>query len=179
MSDGWRSVGKAPIIPLNLRIGWRIIPAADLCGASRRAASAGTDPASRLPFHRKLQTIRDYLYGPSLSRDHWLDLLISASPDLTSAQLEEVLAEIQNPSLRDRIAIKTLEKKRLEQPGEFRTLEGELQWIRHYFPDFSPIRDDLLLQVIDEQARTLPKKNAFVLTFCRRLKMPARRSHPA
>jgi len=111
-----------------------------------------------LPFHRKLQTIRDYLYGPSLSRDHWLDLLISASPDLTSAQLEEVLAEIQNPSLRDRIAIKTLEKKRLEQPGEFRTLEGELQWIRHYFPDFSPIRDDLLLQVIDEQARTPPEE---------------------
>ena len=56
--------------------------------------------------------------------------------------------------LRDKYTVLTLEKLRDEKPREFQTLEGELKWIIHFFPEFSPARDDLLLQIIDEKAKT-------------------------
>jgi predicted unusual protein kinase regulating ubiquinone biosynthesis (AarF/ABC1/UbiB family) len=108
-----------------------------------------------LSFGEKLDIILKHFTRDSNTRDRFLTLLIENNLNTaTSADIEKVLPLFNNESFREKYAVVALEKKRSENPEDFSTLEGELKWILHYFPELSPTRDDILLQLIDEKANT-------------------------
>jgi predicted unusual protein kinase regulating ubiquinone biosynthesis (AarF/ABC1/UbiB family) len=106
-------------------------------------------------FGEKLDFILEHFTRKSSTRDRFLTILIEGNIDTsTSVDIEKVLPLFNNESFREKYAVLALEKKRSENLAEFSTLEGELKWILHYFPELSPARDDILLQLIDEKVNT-------------------------
>jgi ubiquinone biosynthesis protein len=115
----------------------------------------GALKSTELSFGEKLDLILKQFTRDSNTRDRFLTLLIENNLNTaTSADIEKVLPLFNNESFREKYAVVALEKKRSENPAEFSTLEGELKWILHYFPELSPTRDDILLQLIDEKVNT-------------------------
>ena len=106
-------------------------------------------------FNHKLDVITRYFPRKSNTRDRFLEILIETTVKTsTSDEMERTLSLFNNQNRRDKSAMLTLEKKRNENTKEFLALDNELKWVLHYFPELSPTRDDILLQIIDERAST-------------------------
>jgi len=108
-----------------------------------------------MSFSDKVKAINKLFPRKSNTRDRFIVHLIEQNLDsLTSQDIEALLSMFNSEPFRDKYAVLTLEKLRDEKPRDFQTLEGELKWVIHFFPEFSPTRDDILLQIIDEKAKT-------------------------
>ena len=126
--------------------------------AERYLYGCVVNPQERdISFSKRLKEVLKYFPRASNTRDQLLVRLIDENEGrVSSRDIEAVLPKFNNAKLRERYAVLALEKKRKERPDDFKTIDGEVGWIvdKKYFPDFSPTRDDLLLQVIDEKAKT-------------------------
>ncbi|MCX5698317.1 MAG: AarF/UbiB family protein [Candidatus Omnitrophica bacterium] len=109
--------------------------------------------STEVSFNEKLDLILKHFSRDSNTRDRFLTLLIDNSIN-TSVDIEKVLSLFNNESFREKYAVLALEKKRGESPEEFQSVDNELKWVLHYFPELSPARDDILLQLIDEKVNT-------------------------
>ncbi len=108
-----------------------------------------------MTFDQKLKAITDYFPRKSNTRDRLLTMLLEETINRSnSTDMEKALPLLNNENFREKYAVLALEKKRVENPGDFQTVDGELKWILYYFPELSPTRDDMLLQLIDEKANT-------------------------
>ncbi|MDD5135743.1 MAG: AarF/UbiB family protein, partial [Candidatus Omnitrophica bacterium] len=107
-----------------------------------------------LTFARKLDMITKTFFGRrSNTRDRLLaELLEKNKGTITYSDIDSVLPKFNNRDLKEKYALLAFEKRRLEAPQDFDTLDKELKMIRRYFPRLSLTRDDILLQLIDEKA---------------------------
>jgi predicted unusual protein kinase regulating ubiquinone biosynthesis (AarF/ABC1/UbiB family)/Zn-dependent protease with chaperone function len=101
------------------------------------------------------QEILDLYPEKSPARDRWLEALLKAHGFRgPPAEVAATLALFADSALRDNLAFRALNELRTENAEPFKTLDGSLDAIRLFFPDPSPLRDDIL----EETAQRLAGK---------------------
>ncbi|RKY36033.1 MAG: hypothetical protein DRP72_04550, partial [Candidatus Omnitrophota bacterium] len=116
-------------------------------------------------FKHKLDEILTYFPRKSASRDYFLKLLLDTS-SITVNEINLVLPHLFNQYFKEQYALKALEMEKETYPERFTTLEDELERILHYFPQLSYIRDDILLELINQKVtnpENLKKVNHYLL----------------
>ncbi|MBN1594396.1 M48 family metalloprotease, partial [candidate division FCPU426 bacterium] len=112
----------------------------------------------------KRTAIEAYFPRPSLERDRWLQLALETSGQQKDlSEIEKILGIFFNPSLRESAALQALDQYRSINPADFENLDSALAAIRRFYPEPSPLRDDILQETAQYLARTpkdLAKINA-------------------
>ena len=123
------------------------------------------DPSTTLS--EKMKHIEALYPRPSPVRDQHLDNLLESS-SLSPEEIKSFAALFANPSLAEKHALRALELERDLSAEQFADPEYELQRILYYFPDFSYMRDDILMNYIDNQVshpEQLRKVQSLLLQF--------------
>jgi len=104
------------------------------------------------PFEQRLARLTAAYRRASSARDRYLDQLAVGA---TSTQVLQLLPLYSEPASRERAGLSGLELARTEPAtaSAFATMSGEIEQALRFLPQQSPLRDDVLRQVVDEKAK--------------------------
>jgi hypothetical protein len=114
------------------------IMVSDVSFSEKRKAVVGAFPAQATPY-----------------RDKYLKILLDEhGQGATPQEIGEVAALFSNPSLTEIYSLKALERHHGRHFSDFGDLDLALATVRGFFPQSSPMRDDVLVQIGNELAGT-------------------------